>query len=270
MINKFIPIMFGFFILNPALGQVSQTLPINTPTIADAPAGPLGDSIKMGHKILSETKLMLPKNVGNGLNCTSCHLNGGTKPHAGPWAGLWGVFPAYQTRSAKVITLADRVNDCFERSMNGKPIPYDSAEMTSILAYIQFISTGIPTGKNAPGRGLGKIDSNLIPNPENGKKVYAEKCAQCHGAEGQGIKGGATGYVFPPLWGDDSFNDGAGMARPYTAAAFVIANMPLAQDNSLSQQEALDVAQYFTHNPRPVFAGKQNDWPKGSKPKDAR
>ena len=60
------------------------------------------------------------------------------------------------------------------------------------------------------------------------------------------------------------------MARAYTAAAFVISNMPLGQDNSLTQQEALDVAQFFMHQPRPVLSGKSNDWPHGGKPKDAR
>lgn len=260
----------GLMLTATVFAQTNASSEIKIPAIADAPAGPVGDAIRQGQKILSETKITLPNNVGNGLNCTSCHLNGGTKPHAGPWAGLWGVFPAYQARSAKVITLADRINDCFERSMNGKALPYDSAEMTSILSYMQYISTGVPTGTSTPARGLGKIDPNLVPDSASGQKVYAAKCAQCHGVDGSGIKGGPTGYVFPPLWGNDSFNDGAGMARPYTAAAFVIANMPLAQDNSLTQQEALDVAQYFTHQPRPVFVGKKNDWPKGNKPKDAR
>jgi len=270
MINKISSALASFLIMYSAFGQTSQEQEIKVLSVSDSPSGPVGDAIRHGYKILTETRAMLPTNVGNGLNCTSCHLNGGTKPHAAPWAGLWGVFPAYSARAAKVITLADRVNDCFERSMNGKAIAYDSMEMTSILSYMQFISTGVPTGSNAKGRGEGKIDQNLIPDAVKGKTVYAEKCAACHGANGLGLKGEPNKYVFPPLWGEDSFNDGAGMARPYTAASFVIANMPLGLDNSLTQQEALDVSQYFTHQTRPVYPGKQNDWPQGGRPKDAR
>ena len=119
------------------------------------------------------------------------------------------------------------------------------------------------------GRGVGSMDRKLVPNAINGKQVYAAKCASCHGAEGLGLKAGA-GYAFPPLWGKDSFNDGAGMARTYTAAGFVKHNMPLGQGGSLSDQDALDVSEYFTHKPRPVYAAKAKDWPKGDKPKDAR
>ena len=74
----------------------------------------------------------------------------------------------------------------------------------------------------------------------------------------------------PPLWGKDSFNVGAGMARMYTAAAFVKHNMPLGQGGTLTAQEAVDVAAFFTQQPRPDYAARANDWPKGDKPKDAR
>lgn len=70
--------------------------------------------------------------------------------------------------------------------------------------------------------------------------------------------------------GKDSFNDGAGMVRTFTAAAFVKHNMPLGQGGSFTDQEALDVAEYFTHQTRPVYLPKTKDWPKGDKPEDAR
>jgi len=102
------------------------------------------------------------------------------------------------------------------------------------------------------------------------ERIYAEKCALCHGKDGEGTYNEKGETVFPPLWGPRSFNIGAGMARVNTAAAFVKANMPLGQDNTLTDQEAFDVAEFFTHQPRPDFAGKENDWPHGDKPKDAR
>jgi len=132
-------------------------------------------------------------------------------------------------------------------------------------------------GDNVPGRGIARIDRSLAPNAVNGKKIFAQQCAVCHGANGEGVKGADGVLAFPPLWGERSFNIGAGMARTYTAAGFVKANMvmghgqkfPLGQGN-LSDQDAVDVAEYFTHMPRPDFPEKINDWPKGGKPKDAR
>ncbi len=251
-------------------GQVCAQAAFSPPPESSIPAGPKGIAIQEGRKLLTETHQRLPNNVGNGLNCTSCHLAGGTTPNASPWVGIWGIFPEYRSRSGKLISLQERVNDCFERSMNGKPLPIASTEMNNILAYMQWLSTDVPTGMSVKGRGFGPLDQKLVADAGKGKDVYASKCASCHGAEGAGIKNPAGGYFFPPVWGMDSFNDGAGMARTYTAAAFVKHNMPLGQGGTLTDQEALDVAEYFTHQPRPIYPGKAGDWPKGGKPKDAR
>ena len=231
---------------------------------------PQAAAIEEGKKLLTETRQRLPAYVGNGLNCTNCHLEAGAKPFAAPWVGIWGVFPEYRSRSGKLISLQERVNDCFVRSMNGKPLAYNSTEMNNILAYMHWLSMDVPTGMNVKGRGFVKLDETLKPDSTRGQQIYAEKCASCHGTEGQGIKNPNGGYFFPPVWGKDSFNDGAGMARTWTAAAFVKMNMPLGQGGSLSDQEALDVSEFFTHQQRPVFSGKAQDWPNGNQPKDAR
>jgi thiosulfate dehydrogenase len=169
-----------------------------------------------------------------------------------------------------VTSLQERINDCFQRSMNGKPLLFDSAEMNAIMAYIKWISTDVPTGTSVSGRGFEKIDTALMPDHARGAAVYTAQCASCHGTSGQGTPSPAGGYVFPPVWGNQSFNVGAGMARLYTAAAFVKHNMPLGQSGKLSPQEAVDVAAFFTQQPRPDFPAKAKDWPKGDKPKDAR
>ena len=142
--------------------------------------------------------------------------------------------------------------------------------MNAILAYMKWLSSGVPVGTNVNGRGFEKIDTTLVPNHENGKAIYAQRCAACHGAEGQGMPNPQGGYFMPPLWGKDSFNVGAGMARLYTAAPFVKHNMPLGQGGTLTAQEAVDVAGFFTQQPRPDYAERVKDWPKGDKPKDAR
>jgi len=262
---------------HPVDGQTAKTprpstpgAPLRPPGEQSIPEGPVGEAIRHGERILTQTVLYAKPYVGAGLNCTSCHLDKGRQAYAAPWVGLWGVFPEYSSRSAKMEFLEDRINDCFERSMNGKPVPRESEEMRAMLAYIRWLSSGVPTSVGVTGRGFLRIATRPAPDPVRGKAIYATRCAACHGAEGQGVSGANGEPVFPPLWGPRAFNIGAGMARLDTAAAFVKTKMPLGQGNTLSDQDAYDVAAYFTRQPRPDFAGKNQDWPKGGKPADAR
>jgi thiosulfate dehydrogenase len=237
---------------------------------APDPQGPVGEAIVLGRRVLTKTAQSAPAYSGNALNCTSCHLNAGRTPWSSPWVGIWGVFPEYRSRSARVISLQDRINDCFERSMNGKALPPASPEMIGILAYMQWLSREVPTGQSVTGRGFVRMKSKQPPDRERGARVYAQKCAVCHGEQGQGMPTASGEMLYPPLWGPKSFNIGAGMARLNTAAAFVKANMPFDQPGSLSDEEAFDVAAFFTRQPRPDFAGKSADWAQGGKPEDAR
>ena len=250
--------------------QVKRPAPsLRVPDERIIPEGPLGESIRLGKKVLIQTQIYARAYIGNGLNCSSCHLNAGTKPFASPWVGLWGVFPEYRARNGRVNALQERINDCFERSMNGKPLPPDGDEMHGILSYIWWLSRNVPTGVEVRGRGFARIKVPQPPDPARGEALYLEKCANCHGADGQGRSGPSGEYLFPALWGANSFNIGAGMARLSTAAAFTKANMPLGQDNTLTDQDAFDIAAYFTRQPRPDFAAKFRDWPKGDRPSDA-
>ncbi len=237
----------------------------------EIPDGPLGEAIQFGEDLVMETQTLAKSYVGNGLNCRSCHLGGGTTPNAMPYVGLPGLFPTYRPRSGKVITLQERINGCFKRSLNGKPLPLDSPEMTSIVSYMVWLSQGIPVGAEVEGRGKKPIPpSSTPPNPERGRKLYNAKCSHCHGEEGRGSQNSDGSYVFPPLWGEHSFNIAAGMARLNTAAAFIKHNMPLGQGESLTDKDAYDLASFITTQPRPDFPEKSKDWPKGGKPVDAR
>ena len=253
-------------------------LPFAAPRDADIAKSAGAADILLGKRLLSDTKHLLPDHVGDGLNCTSCHLGEGKVAFASPYVSISTNFPQYAARAGREISLAERINGCFLRSMNGKAVPADSPEMKAMLAYFEWLSQGLPPKTKMVGRGNGKIDSNLVPDPVKGKAIYEAKCASCHGADGEGIKDARGEFIFPPLWGEQSFNVGAGMARTYTAAAFVKSNMPVAwglnaplgQGDALSDQDAVDVAEYFTHQPRPDFPAKVKDWPNGGRPKDAR
>ena len=262
----------GFLVVaTGAAWAADPAVPLRAPPPTSIPAGPLGDAVRLGQSIFNATEGNAKAYVGNGLACTSCHLNGGTVAYAAPMVGLWGVFPEFVARSDRVETLADRINDCFLRSMNGRPLPVDGNEMRALLAYTAWLSTGVPTGSSVAGRGFANLEAPpRAPDERRGEQVYAQQCAACHGADGGGLRVANGGYAMPPLWGPQSFNDGAGMARVSIAAAFVHAKMPLGRGGSLSVQDAFDVAAYFTAKPRPEFSAKRTDWPQGNKPADAR
>jgi thiosulfate dehydrogenase len=234
------------------------------------PPGPSGDAIRLGKNLVVDTQHTARPYVGNGLNCASCHEDAGTKRGALPLTGLAAQFPAYSPRTGRTITLEDRINGCFERSMNGRALPDGSAEMTALVAYVGWLSRDTPRGGELPGRSLPRLDMRgLKPDPARGKILYASKCALCHGPQGAGIYDDGN-VLIPAVWGDKSFNIGAGMARLSNAAAFVKANMPQNAPGSLTTQEAIDIAAYFIAQPRPDFALKGGDWPHGGKPADAR
>ncbi len=254
-----------------------DTRPFDTPRIADVLKEPNATQLVWGMRLNTETHTLLPKNVGNALNCANCHLNAGTVADGSPFVGVSAFFPSYAPRAGREITLEERINGCFQRSMNGKPLAKDGDDMKAMVAYFDWMKRETKPEDKVEGRGVGKISQQIKPDIENGAKVYTAQCAVCHGSNGEGIKDAAGAFVYPPLWGDQSFNIGAGMARTYTAAAFVKRNMPIGfhggfplGQGGLTDQEAVDVAEYFSHMPRPDFAPKVNDWPKDKKPADAR
>ncbi len=239
---------------------------------------PNADLILYGKRLHNETARLLPANVGASVNCSSCHLGQGKVSKGAHYFNAIAKYPQLMPRAGKEVDIEGRVNGCFQRSMNGKPLDRDSREMKAMVAYMAWLGQGMTPKQTVATPSEGPIDQSLVPNPDKGKAIYAAQCASCHGEQGQGTRDQFGDIIFPPLWGDESFNIGAGLARTYKAASFVYYNMPmgvnrnapLGQGSVLTQQEAVDVAEYFTHMPRPDFAGKVNDWPNGKKPKDAR
>jgi thiosulfate dehydrogenase len=207
--------------------------------------------------------------AGNNLACGNCHLDAGVKKFGLPIFGLAEDFPAYSARSGAKINLKDRINACMTRSMNGRPLPKASPEMRAIVAYIDFLSSGVRKGEKLSGLGAGAMpELDRAADPLRGKLLYEKHCEGCHNVDGQGVRrgsfGDAFGYAFPPLWGPDSFNDGAGMARLMTAANFIHSNMPDGVDYlhpRLSPEESWDVAAYMASQPRPHKAGLERDYP---------
>ncbi|WP_201529414.1 c-type cytochrome [Psychrobacter frigidicola] len=251
-------------------GEAGARPSIKMPDESTIPDDEGGAAIRRGLQIANHTYKELPDNVGNQLNCTSCHLGNGSEAYAAPWNGVASIYPIFRTRAGRVNSIQERINGCFERSMNGKPLDLGSDDMNAMVSYMNWLSQDLPIGVSPEGRGFAKVDKTLEPDRDKGEKLFAEKCTVCHGADGEGQYNDDGTYVYPAIAGDKSFNDGAGMARTYTAASFIKGKMPFGQGNSLSDQEAVDIADYFTHLARPVKANKDKDWPNGGAPKDVR
>lgn len=211
--------------------------------------------------------------AGNNLACGSCHLDGGRRRYGLSFIGVAGAYPRNMARENAVQSLAQRINGCFERSMNGRVLPEDSREMAAIIAYIEFLSEAAPTGME--GRGAPAVALLDRPaDPARGALVYRENCVACHGADGQGVRNAnGQGYAYPPLWGPDSFNTGAGMHRIITAANFIRANMPYGVTHEapqLTEEQAFDVAAFINVQARPERGHLDRDYPdRARKPVDA-
>lgn len=268
----------GFEIVGHAQSVPPANPPIWTvPEIGALPYNDYGRLVRQGRDLITATYAHIGPEVadaakryaGNNLACVNCHLQAGTKRFGLALYGIYGEFPEYSKRVGAEISLEERLNSCMTRSMNGRPIPNDAPEMQALVAYIKFLSTGVPAGEKLPGLGTGSMpELNRAADPVRGETVYTSTCAACHGLDGQGIRRGlptdALGYMIPPLWGADSFNDGAGMSRLITAANFIHLNMPHGTDYldpQLSPEQAWDVAAYMVSQTRPNKAGLDKDFP---------
>jgi thiosulfate dehydrogenase len=251
--------------------DLTQWKPPSIRTVGDDAFGKL---VKYGYALMTDTANLIGPSAsdpamrysGNNLTCQNCHLNAGTQAYSMPLVGVWGQFPQYRGREGEIGTLEERINGCMDRSMNGVRLPLDGREMKAYLAYMKWLSTGIADGAKLVGAGTMRIaEPKRAADPKRGGEVFEQTCVVCHGKDGQG-KHAATGngYQFPPLWGPDTYNDGAGMTRVLTAAAFVRHNMPLGTTFDapvLSDEDAYDVAAYINSMARPTKAGLDKDFP---------
>ncbi|MFV0322510.1 MAG: c-type cytochrome [Alphaproteobacteria bacterium] len=248
------------------------------------PEGELGRMVQLGEDILKNTGTnpLTADLVGNKLTCGSCHLPGsdgrvGTVDGLGSFIGTAAAFPAFSAREKTVQTLQDRINNCFMRSMNGKRPIIDTEASVAMTAYITWLSEGTPIKMDAK-RPVNAKNSDMWAQKQKlfagiqkqathdnylaGQEIYNSQCAACHGDNGQGMA------MFPPLWGQNeagewlAYNTGAGMSKLNKAPAWIQIHMPVGKENTLSDQEAADVALYMVAQPLAAFDLQEHLQPK--------
>lgn len=227
--------------------------------------------IQYGKELVANTARYLgPKGsvmqVSNGMNCQNCHLDAGTRPWGNNYGAVASTYPKYRARSGGIEDITKRVNDCVERSLNGKGLKADSKEMLAFVAYIRHLGRDVVKGSKPPGSGIYEL---ALPasalDSAAGHAVYLTKCASCHQVDGQGLKDaeGIT-YTYPPLWGKNSYNQGAGLYRMSRFAGYVRYNMPQGATflkPQLTDAEAWNLAAFVNSQPRPTL-DLSKDWPK--------
>lgn len=239
------------------------------PNIADLPKNEEGELILYGRDLIAHTADYLgPKGsvakISNGMNCQNCHLDAGTRIMGNNYAAVFSTYPKFRARSGSRESVVKRISDCFERSLNGTKPDSSSREMKAMVAYMRWLGQDVPKGVVPPGTGLAKLP--YLDRPADSKKggvVYKAKCQVCHGPHGEGVKpAGAASYVYPPLWGEHSYNDGAGLYRLSSFAGYVKNNMPFGatyQNPQLTDEEAWDLAAFVNSRPHP-HKDQSRDW----------
>lgn len=245
----------------------------NPPSLDDVPDGPLGEAILRGYELTNDTSTVLRSEASsvedgmarvNELSCTSCHAGAGMDEEVSSLVGMASVYPMYIGRSGQIVTLEERINGCMVRSMNGQKFAEDDEDLDAMVAYLTYISQGIPVGAELPWRHQSDMKDVPVPNIADGEVLYQQSCIACHADNGTGT-GSNTG---PALWGDGSFNDGAGIARMSKMAGYIQNNMPIGAAGTLTDQEASDLAAFILSQERPEWKSHDKDWPAGDRPSD--
>ncbi len=251
--------------------------PLTDPTLDDSR---LSQAVRRGYRIFMNTPAEAGRLTPGRMSCNNCHLNAGQRERALPLVGVAGLFPEYNRRAGRLITLSDRIIDCFLRSQNATgrtpeeavlPVPTDP-EVLDVSAYLAWLARGYGVGRSPAWRNQNVISEQaLIPieklDRKKGEALFVERCTSCHGVDGQGV---AVGDKKPgPLWGADSWNDGAGAARVYTLAGIIRYMMPYLDPGSLTDEEAQQLAAFITAKPRPSYPFKDRDYQSEPMPVDS-
>lgn len=282
--SSWCPVLLGIlttiFVLVSALPSAPHKVLINAmdnqyhegelwmpPDEKEIPFDSTGDLIRYGRELIVNTSFYLgPKGIvsqiTNGMNCQNCHLDAGTRNFGIPLSAVAATFPKYLERSERMQSVESRVNDCLQRSLNGRPLDSLNYEMRAFVAYLKWLGHEVPKGVKPAGSGIKSLAFlERTADLDHGKTIFQTQCSRCHGDNGEGVwKQDRTDYAYPPLWGEHSYNLNATLYRLIPLSSFIKSNMPFDKMKTLTEEEAWDVAAYISSQARPG-APYKTDWP---------
>jgi cytochrome c len=256
--------------IKPVTDDSTVLISVDTSLI---PHDKFGTEVRYGRGLMLHTAYYIGpdgingKYLGNKMNCTNCHQDAGTKLFSFNLLTSHENYPQYRAREGKVLTLAERINNCVMRPHNGRPLPLDSKEMVAFLSYLKWINGFAPKGKQF--RGSKNMEVNfpaIAANSKNGSVLFSENCARCHGASGEGMMdSNKATFIYPPLWGPSSYQPGSSMHRLIKQAQWLKANMPYDKATwnkpFLSDEQALDIAAFVNDDIHKRPGVKDFDYP---------
>ena len=272
--------MSGPLVASSATMKAAWAFPKNPLVDTSLDTSRLSEEIRRGFRLFTNTPGEAPRLAPGGMSCTNCHMNAGQREKSLPLVDVVGMFPEYNRRSGRLYSLGDRITDCFLRSENATggalltdalPTP-TSSDVLAISAYLTWLSRGSALGRAPSWRGQNTIAAaNLVPveklDARKGEAIYADRCVNCHGMDGQGVEIGDK--TAGPLWGPRSWNDGAGAARVYTLAGMIRYSMPYLDPGNMTDEDAQHLAAFIDGKPRPAYPFKDRDYRVEKLPPDA-
>lgn len=235
----------------------------NVPDTTHIPSDSNGLLVRYGRQLMNRTSYYIgPQGVNGqytstGVSCSNCHQLAGTKPFAFDLMTSFSRYPQYRAREDRVLSLADRVNNCITRPLNGKPLPENSTEMKAFLFYLKWLDSSTSTDhKKDWGKSLPVTFINRAADTIRGAGIYQARCARCHGTGGEGkLNEDSQSYLYPVLWGNKAYQSGSSIYRVIKMSGWLKANMPYDSARYdkpvLTDEEAIDVAAYINSRPRP-------------------
>jgi thiosulfate dehydrogenase len=246
--------------------EVKDSIGWAVPDTSTIPHNQFGEMVRYGRELIVNTAKYIGPNgtaghyLGNKMNCTNCHMDGGTRPFGFPLYSTHARYPQYRGRENEVLNAGQRINNCVERPHNGKPLPLDSKEVIAMECYFTWLAGNVPVGQHVWGDEPAEIEfPDRAADMNKGAAIFAAECVTCHGADGQGKwNADSSTYIYPPLWGPNSFQNGSSPSRVLKLAKFIKTNMPDKKATwkkpYLTDEQAIDVAAFIDDgelHPRP-------------------
>ena len=156
----------------PATAPAVAPLEYSAPPDSAIPRDERGASIRRGLALLTRTTDSLPAHAPGNIQCASCHVDGGRRSDAASLLGVYARYPRYMDRADAVVSIEERVNNCFMRSLAGTPLADDGRDMRDILAYLAFLSQAVPRDARVRGQGMPTMPA-LTGDSARGAPLFA-------------------------------------------------------------------------------------------------